>query len=365
MSDAFRAVIAGGGTGGHVFPALALAEALGEVAPGAELLFVGSVGGLEERLVPAAGHRLEVLKVAKLRGVAAGARVAALAGLPLATLRAAALLRGFAPNVVVGVGGFASAPVTLAATALRLPVVLLEQNAVPGTVNRALARLSRLVVIAFKGAARYLPTDKAVLLGNPVRPGLLRALAAANTAGRGGAAPRLLVLGGSQGAHAVNRLVCEAVPLLRGQEQLTVHHQTGSADREWVERAYRAAGVSARVEAFIDEIGPALARATLVVGRSGATTLAELSAAGVPALLIPYPHAADDHQAANAEELVQAGGALMRRQEALDPGELAGLLGELLGDRQRLEAMSRAMQASGRPEAARQIATLLIDRFGG
>lgn len=357
-----RVIIAGGGTGGHVFPGLALADALRQLAPGCGLLFVGSVGGLEQRVVPAAGYRIELLRSAKLRGMGPAGRIVAVASLLPATARAAVLVRRFAPSVVVGVGGYASAPVVLAAVALGVPVVLLEQNAVPGTVTRGLARLAKMVITSFGEAARYLPRGRVLQLGNPVRPEVLRELEAAGVREGG---PRLLVLGGSQGARAVNRLVTAAAPaLVREVPALQICHQTGPADRDWVEGAYREAGVAAEVVAFIDSMGPALVGASLVVGRSGATTLAELCAAGVPAVLIPYPHAADDHQARNAEELVAAGGAVMLRQGALDSDELARVLAGLLGDRERLERMGLAMRGCGNPRAAFDIASLLLERFG-
>jgi len=357
---AFRVVIAGGGTGGHVFPALALADGLMQRRPDSELLFVGSVGGLEQRLVPQRGYQLELLHSGKLRGMGPLSRLTALASLLPATARAVRLLRRFSPDVVVGLGGYASAPVVVAAGLLRLPVVLLEQNATPGTVNRGLARLARVVVVAHGEAARHLPAGKARLLGNPIRPELVRALEQPGEPGP----PTLLVLGGSQGAHAVNELmVGVAARLVESIPDLRIHHQCGAADHRWVEEAYAKIGPRARVDPFVEEMGPALRCATLMLGRSGATTLAELCVAGLPALLIPYPHATDDHQAANAAELVQAGGALMRRQESLTEQTLACLLVGLLQDPERLERMGRAMKSCGRPHAADEIARMLLEQF--
>jgi UDP-N-acetylglucosamine--N-acetylmuramyl-(pentapeptide) pyrophosphoryl-undecaprenol N-acetylglucosamine transferase len=363
MSEArqLRLVIAGGGTGGHVFPALALGEhVLGSLA-GSEVLFVGSRGGLEERLVPARGHRLELLEVGKLRGEGALARARTLASLPAAVIAAVRVLRRFAPDVVVGVGGYASGPTILAATVLRLPVVLLEQNSIPGTTNRAIARLARRVVIGFRRAARYLPADRTVLLGNPIRPEVLAALQA-RPERRASGAPCLLVLGGSQGAHAINELMANAAGRLRQQlGELRLVHQTGPSDLERTRESYAAAGVAARVEAFIDDVGPALRDADLVLSRAGATTLAELCVAGLPAVLVPYPYAADDHQAANAAELVEAGGAVMVRQGEIDAERLATLLAELLGDEARRQHMAEAMRRCGYPEAAAAVTSLLLE----
>jgi UDP-N-acetylglucosamine--N-acetylmuramyl-(pentapeptide) pyrophosphoryl-undecaprenol N-acetylglucosamine transferase len=324
------------------------------------------VGGLEERLVPARGHELALLRVGKVRGGSPAARLAAVASLPLALAGALGLLLRFDPDVVVGLGGYASAPVVLAAIARGRPVVLLEQNAVPGTVNRLLARLATQVVISFRRAARHLPVERTLLLGNPVRPELLAALDEPADPVEEGRGPCLLVLGGSQGARAVNELICAAAPsLLERVPDLRVVHQTGPADLGWVRGSYERAGLISRVrtEAFIEAPGPVYRRADLVLGRSGATTLAELCVAGLPAVLIPYPYAADDHQAENAAELVEAGGALMVRQSALDPAALSGLLAGLLGDGERLRAMGRAMKRCGRPDAARAIAELLLARY--
>lgn len=367
--EPLRVVIAGGGTGGHVFPALALADQLVACDPRTKLLFVGSVGGLEERLVPAGGYPLELLRVKKVRGVGGASRLLALGSLPLVTLSAWRTLARFSPDVVVGVGGYASAPVVLASIPLRVPVVLLEQNAIPGTVNRLLARLADTVVISFRRAARYLPAQRTLLLGNPVRPELVAASGLDEDRPTAGAdSSCLLVLGGSQGARAINQMVTEnAAALFSGVPGLRIIHQTGPADLAWVRQCYERSGLAARVqvEAFVEEMAVAYKRADLALCRSGATTLAELCVAGVPAVLIPYPYAADDHQAANAEDLVNAGGAVMVRQEALGGAGLVTLLTELMSDRDRMDRMGRAMRSSGHPEAASTIARLLLERFAG
>jgi UDP-N-acetylglucosamine--N-acetylmuramyl-(pentapeptide) pyrophosphoryl-undecaprenol N-acetylglucosamine transferase len=355
-----RIVIAGGGTGGHVFPALAVAETLCARLPGSQVLFVGSEGGLEERLIPEHGHRLELLRVGKLRGEGIARAVRTLGELPLAGIKALSILIRFAPDAVVGVGGYASGPVVLAAALLRIPTLLLEQNSIPGTTNRILARVADQVVVAFRRAARSLPEDRTLLLGNPLRPSLLAALARAGERRLDPARPCLLVLGGSQGAHALNELCLAAAPRITARlPGLRLIHQTGSRDLELVRQRYREAAIDARVEPFITEMAEVYLDADLVLGRAGATTIAELTAAGIPALLVPYPHAADDHQAENAREIVEAGGALAERQETLDPSRLAGLLGELLGDGDRLLRMGRAMRGCAFPEAASAIVDLL------
>lgn len=356
-------VIAGGGTGGHVFPALALATQL-QHEHACEVLLVGSEGGLEQRLVPVHGFRLELLKVGKLMGTGVLGRARTLAGLPLALASALRLLRRFGPAVVVGVGGFASGPVVAAANLLRIPVVLLEQNSIPGVTNRVLCRLAQKVVSSFEGTAKHFPEGKTILLGNPVRPRLL-ALA---RAGRSSTdrAPRVLVLGGSQGARAVNHLLADAAPGLFEQlPGLSLVHQTGSADHGWVAARYRVAGLPARVLPFIDDMEQAYGEADLVVGRSGATTIAELCVLGLPSVLIPFPFAADDHQACNAADLVAAGGAVMERQEGLDAPRLAQILVGLLGNPRRLARMGQAAAACGFPHAAGDIANLILGIASG
>lgn len=357
-----KVVIAGGGTGGHVFPAVALASQL-QRRHGCQVLLVGSVGGLEERLVPAAGLRLELLRVGKFMGTGALNRAHTLAGMPRCLASALGLLRRFAPGVVVGVGGFASAPVVMAAGMLRIPVVLLEQNSIPGVTNRLLCRLARVVVTSFTGTARHFPAGKTVLLGNPVRPKLLEAADHQQAASvSSGGPPCLLVLGGSQGARAVNHLVADAAPeLLEMMPGLRLVHQTGEADHAWVEQRYQELSPRGSALPFIDDMSSAYLDADLFLGRSGATTIAELCVMGLPSVLVPFPFAVNDHQAHNAADLVKAGGAVMERQESLSAPGLSALLSELLTEPGRLEKMGKAAAECGFPDAARDVANLVLD----
>ncbi|MCC6746676.1 MAG: undecaprenyldiphospho-muramoylpentapeptide beta-N-acetylglucosaminyltransferase [Deltaproteobacteria bacterium] len=353
-----RVAIAGGGTGGHVFPALAVAEELLARAPGSEVLFVGSSGGLEERLIPAHGYRLELLKVGKLKGASSVVRMRTLAGLPGALARALGILRRFDPQVLVGVGGFASGPMALAAWLRHCPVVLLEQNAIPGLTNRVLARLASRVVVSFAEATARFPRGRAVLLGNPLRRPLVAALA---RSGPPHGAPRsLLVLGGSQGARRVNELMVAAAPaIFRVHPGLRLVHQTGAADETWVAERYREAKLSVEVRPFIDDVAAAYREANLVISRAGATTCAELCLAGKPALLVPYPFAADDHQRANARALESTGGALVLSQQELEPAQLADEVIRLFSDPQLLLRMGAALRTAARPDAAARVVALL------
>ena len=351
-----KVVVAGGGTGGHLFPGIALAEELR--ARGHEVIFVGTARGIEARVLPAEGWPLELIDVEGLKGRGAGGLLRGLGRVPRALAQSGTILARLAPSLVVGVGGYASGPVVLRAAMRRIPTAILEQNSVPGFTNRLLGRVVRRVCGAFPGAARYFPAQKYRLLGNPVRMKVRAAMAAPQTS-----APRgLLVVGGSQGAHAVNELVAGALERLRARGvTLPVVHQTGAADRDGLVERYAAAGLEVDVRAFIDDMAGAYGAARLVVARAGASTLAELTALGVPSLLIPLPTAADDHQTANARDLEAAGAARILAQREATPESLADALSALLADDAGLAAMAAAARSLGRPDAHREIADALLD----
>jgi UDP-N-acetylglucosamine--N-acetylmuramyl-(pentapeptide) pyrophosphoryl-undecaprenol N-acetylglucosamine transferase len=363
-----RLLIAGGGTGGHLFTGLAVAEEV-MARPDGEVLFVGTARGLEARLVPPLGYRLELISVSGLKRVGLLARLQGLARLPLALGQSLKIVRRFRPDAVLGVGGYASGPVLLAAALARCPTAILEQNTVPGFTNRALGPLVRAVFTAFPAAHAAFPGRKIVPTGNPLRRAFLQAAAAATQA-RAPAAPttetappaghgRLLVVGGSQGSRAVNdRMVEAAGRWARGGALPTIVHQTGPADAERVSAAYAALGLTAgkvQVHAFIDDMAVACSRADLVVARAGALTLAELAVLGVPAVLIPLPTAADDHQTKNAAAYAASGAALLLPQAEATGERLAQEISGLLADAPRRRAMSAAMIALARPRAAAAI----------
>jgi UDP-N-acetylglucosamine--N-acetylmuramyl-(pentapeptide) pyrophosphoryl-undecaprenol N-acetylglucosamine transferase len=343
-------VIAGGGTGGHLFPGLALAEEL--TARGAVVTFVGTAAGIEARVVPRAGFPLRLVPGRQLRGGGPGRALRGLAAALAGARRSRALLRELAPRLVVGVGGYASVAAVLAARSAGIPTLLLEQNAVPGAANRLLGRLAARVCVGFAAAVGFFPRGRAVHTGNPVRRDILRA-------GSGPRPPRLglLVFGGSQGAHRLNQAMLAAARLLGPElSEVAIVHQTGSADRAEVAQGYAALGLAARVEAFIEDMGAAYGAAALAVARAGAMSCAELTAVGLPAVLVPYPFAADDHQRHNAEALVAAGAAEMILDRALDGPRLAAALRGLLADPARRARMAAAARALGRPEAAARVA---------
>ncbi len=353
-----KVLIAGGGTGGHLFPGVAIAEEVR--ARGGEVLFVGTGRGLEAKLLPAAGWPLELLEVSGLKRMGLGGTLRGLGRLPRAFAGSLAILRRFQPDVVVGVGGYASGPMVLTAALSGRPTAVQEQNSVPGFTNRTLARFVRAVFTAFDEAGRHFPAEKVTLTGNPVRKRFLDATAGGAQA-PSGARPRLLVVGGSQGARAVNELVAGALERLGAGLPLDVVHQSGAADLEPLRARYEAAGLAGRVtvQPFIDDMPAAYLAADLVVGRAGALTLAELAIVGRPAILVPLPTAADDHQTKNAESFAKAGAAQLVRQGDTSPDAFAALLSGLITDTRRRTLMASAMSSLARPQAAREI----VDRL--
>lgn len=363
-----RIMVAGGGTGGHLFPGLAVVEELRRRIPGLEVKFVGTARGIEARILPNRGESLELLNVTPLKGQGVGARFKSFARIPTAMKEAASLMRGFEPDLVLGVGGYASGPVLLAASLSGRPTALLEQNAYVGMTNRILARFVDRAYVAFEQTERVFGASKSRLTGNPVRQQFVEhaRLALADPEGFESRARTVLVLGGSQGARKLN----EDLPRALAQAgvanlNLEVVHQTGEAMREEVETIYRELGIRARVVTFIEEIARAYANAALVIARAGATTLAELCAIGRPSILIPFPFAADDHQAKNADALEAQGASICIRESDLEVGRLAELIAGLLDDPTKRQDMARAAREHGRPDAAAAIVDDMMGWIGG
>ncbi|MGN6705709.1 MAG: undecaprenyldiphospho-muramoylpentapeptide beta-N-acetylglucosaminyltransferase [Rhodanobacter sp.] len=338
-----------GGTGGHIFPGLAVAECLR--GQGVPVAWLGAVGGMETGVVPAQGIELHTVTVGGLRGKGWKTRLLAPLMLLRALLASLALLRRLRPRSVLSMGGYVAGPGGLAAWLLRRPLLVHEQNRVAGFTNRKLAALARRVLAGFDGT---LP--QAQWVGNPVRAAIgALPLPAQRMAGRTGA-PRLLVLGGSLGARALNLAMPQALALLETARRPEVLHQCGSRGLDEARAAYAQAGVEARVVAFIDDMADAYGWADMAVCRAGALTLAELSAAGLGALLVPFPHAVDDHQTRNAEVLAAVGAAEIMQENQLDIPQLAQRLAALLGDRPALLAMAEAARTLAKPDAAQVIA---------
>jgi UDP-N-acetylglucosamine--N-acetylmuramyl-(pentapeptide) pyrophosphoryl-undecaprenol N-acetylglucosamine transferase len=345
-----RALIAGGGTGGHVIPAIAIAREL-QAQFGAEVLFVGTPRGIENRLVPAAGFPLKLVRVGALKNVSLVTRFRTAFDLPRAVIAASGMISDFKPTVVIGVGGYASGPAMLAAVARRIPTMAFEPNFVPGFANKAVAKFVSAACVHFDETARYF--RNAHVTGVPIRREFTQL--PANSSSQ----PTLLITGGSQGAHAINEAVAQAMPMLKQSlPELHVVHQTGQKDLEPIRAAYAHAGMDAEVSAFIDDMPAAFARAHVIVCRSGAATVAEVSAAGKVAIFIPFPQAADDHQRRNAEALSTKDAALLIPQKELTPPRLHGAIVSLFRDPARLVRMSANARALAHPDAAAEIAKL-------
>jgi UDP-N-acetylglucosamine--N-acetylmuramyl-(pentapeptide) pyrophosphoryl-undecaprenol N-acetylglucosamine transferase len=353
-----RVLIAGGGTGGHIIPALAVARELA-AHHAAELLFVGTARGMESRLVPEAGFNLKLVEVGQLKNVSLVTRLRTLMDLPRSIFACRRLIRDFRPNVVLGVGGYASGPAMAAALQLKIPAMAFEPNAMPGLANRLVGKRVQAAAVNFASAAKWF--QNAEVTGIPVRPEFFTlAPPPAN------APPHLLVFGGSQGARLFNVNLPKILKdLLHAVPGLAVLHQSGARHAETTQAAYAATGADPsrwQVHAFLDDMPARFSRANLVMARSGASTVAELAAAGKPALLVPFAAAADDHQRRNAEEMVKAGAALLLDEKDLDvTGKLLASLTGLLTSPDRLAAMSSAARTQAHPDAAQRIANRLAE----
>jgi UDP-N-acetylglucosamine--N-acetylmuramyl-(pentapeptide) pyrophosphoryl-undecaprenol N-acetylglucosamine transferase len=357
-----RLLVAGGGTGGHLFPGLALGEEVKTRHPRNDVLFVGSARGIEAREVPRAGYPLRIIAVGPLKRQGFFGLIKGIFRLPKALFQSIRILRQFDPDVVVGVGGYSSGPVVFAAWLLGIATAIQEQNALPGFTNKVLGRIVRAIFTAFPEAAKSFPSRKTHLLGNPIRRAFLDNYLHTKAPGE---RLSIFVTGGSQGAHMLNLRVVEAIELLAPQigARLHVLHQTGVKDQPEIAARYeklKSSGLEASAVAFIDDMPRAYAEADLLVCRAGATTIAELTVCKKPALLVPFPFAADDHQTVNARSMVQAGAALLFPEKDLTGEKLAGELRALDADRSLLSKMSRASGVLGRPEAAREIADVCV-----
>jgi len=360
MAAGLRVLVTGGGTGGHIFPALAIAGELQRQHPGMEIRFAGSRYGMERRIVPGRGFRLHLLHIRGLRGKGPLDTLRGLLLVPLALAEALLLLLSYRPQALVGVGGYASFPVALAGRLFGRPLLVQEQNWAPGFANRLLGRLARRVAVSFPESAAAFGAGKAVLTGNPVRPEFTEIEPPARSG-----PPGLLVFGGSRGARAINEAVCEALPLLAASGvELRIRHQTGVEDEGWVRETYHRTGVEAEVSAFIEEMPQAMADCSLALCRSGASTVAELAAAGRPAIFVPFPQATGGHQLQNAEAMARSGAGLVLEQQTLTAQTLGETLIGLLANRERLERMAGSARQLARPDAAQRIAALVMEMIG-
>lgn len=344
-----RVILAGGGTGGHLFPGLAVAREFQRRDAMTEILFVGTDKGIEARVLPREGFRLETIAVKGLKGRGVRGVFDALYGIPAGLLQSLGIVKRFRPDCILGLGGYASGPLLLAAKLRGIRCAIMEQNLQPGFTNKMLARFVDKIFTSYRETASYLPGKKVLETGNPVRWQRLPD------------APKgekftLLIFGGSAGAHRINVAVLDALKQMTDLvSQLRIVHQTGAADFPAISKAYQALPFDAEALSFIERMDDAYASADLVLCRAGATTVAELTAFGKAAILVPYPYAIYDHQRWNAQSLADKGAAEVILDHELNGAELALRLRDYLGDRKKIEAMARAALAMGRPEAAARI----------
>ncbi len=351
-----RVLIAAGGTGGHIYPGIAVANEILRREPESEIRFVGTMRGLENKLVPAAGFEVSIIDSAGLKSVGMTARIRGLMILPKSLAEARRLIVAFRPDVVIGAGGYVSGPVLLSAALMRLPTIVMESNALPGWTNRRLARFVDKAAVSFEEALPYF-RGKGVVTGNPVR----REFFEIPTHQRDPDQFHILLFGGSQGARAINDAMVAALPLLEDcKSRLRITHQTGEADFDKVSAAYRAAGwEQAIVTKYVDNMVNAFANVDLVICRAGATTTAELIAAGKASVMIPFPLAADDHQRKNAEALQAAGGTKMILQADLSGERLAKEIKTLAAQPELITAMEQSSRGLARGDAAAAVVDLI------
>ena len=357
-----RLIVTGGGTGGHLFPGIALATAMQRRVTEARVLFIGTQRLMDQKALAGRNFELAALDCGAIKGLGLVAKLKSLLRMPGAVAEARTILKRFEPDLVFGVGGYVTGPVLVAARLLRVPIVIHEQNSVPGLANRLAGMLADRICISLPCRPPF-PAARTVLTGNPVRQEILEAGAREK---KEQAMSTVLVLGGSQGAHRVNLLMMEAVERLTADGQrLRIIHQTGAADEEIVRTHYSRLGVDAEVAAFVADMAGAYARADLAVSRAGATTLAELAVMGLPALLIPFPYAADNHQVTNGEYYTKSGACRMIEEAVLSGEILARSISEGLHNKEELHTMAAKMKALAQPDAAERIVDECLHLFAG
>jgi UDP-N-acetylglucosamine--N-acetylmuramyl-(pentapeptide) pyrophosphoryl-undecaprenol N-acetylglucosamine transferase len=355
-----RWVIAGGGTGGHLFPGMAIAEAFVEREKGNEALFIGTERGIEARILAGGKFPLRMIQARPIKGRSFLGKLKALWSLPKAVSEASSILKEFQPQVVLGVGGYASGPTLLAASLLGMKRAIHEQNVIPGMTNRILKRFSQKIFVSFEETKKYFPEEKTIVTGNPIRKEILK-----GRERKKGDRFTLLIFGGSAGAHRINLTMMEALRSLdQMKSSLKVIHQTGKDDLDFVSRGYQEKGFDALVRPFLEDMAPYYQMADLVICRSGASTVAELAVCGKAAILIPYPFAAHNHQWMNAQKLVERGAARMIEDRALNGPSLAKAILDLYSHPEELGRMEEKIQQVGRPRAAEEIVDHCYELIG-
>ncbi|MCP4342059.1 MAG: undecaprenyldiphospho-muramoylpentapeptide beta-N-acetylglucosaminyltransferase [Desulfobulbaceae bacterium] len=358
-----RLLLTGGGTGGHLFPAVATAQEFLQQMPESEILFVGTKRKVDAKSLAAYGFASESIHCYGLKGKSPLKLVKALAVLPFSCLQALMIILRFKPDIILGVGGYVTGPVVAAAKSQGIPIIIHEQNSVPGLANRKLGRMADRVCLSLPGSGEEFPSEKILYTGNPVRSKILELAGKAQH--RVSGKRTLLILGGSQGAQAVNSLVIEALCSLTDADLqgLKVIHQTGDRDEEQVCNAYQQRGIDAEVAGFFMNMHEVYEQADLLVSRAGATTLSEIAVLGKPAILIPYPSAADNHQEKNGQYYVSGGGAVQFTQKELTDKQLSGTILQLMNNEEKLAEMGAAMKRLSFPDAAQRIVACCLEEI--
>jgi UDP-N-acetylglucosamine--N-acetylmuramyl-(pentapeptide) pyrophosphoryl-undecaprenol N-acetylglucosamine transferase len=346
-----RLVIAGGGTGGHLFPGIAIAEAFVEREAGNEVLFIGTERGIEAKILAGGKFPLRTIQAMPLKGRSLPGKVKVIWSIPMAVTEAYSILKDFQPQLVLGVGGYASGPTLMAASLLGMKRAIHEQNVIPGMTNRNLKWLSQRIFVSFDETKRHFPDEKTIVTGNPIRREIFQGIEK-----RKGDRFTLLIFGGSAGAHRINEAVMEALEQLQEIKPfLRFFHQTGREDVDWVSKVYQEKGFDAVVKPFFEDMATYYQRSDLIVCRSGASTVAELAVCGKAAILIPYPYAAHNHQLINAQKLVDLGAARMIRDRELNGRLLAQTILRLYDHPEERNRMEEKIRQVGRPRAAEEI----------
>ncbi len=347
-----RVIIAGGGTGGHLYPGIAVAEEIYRQEPESDVLFVGTKTGIESKILPKEGYNLEIIPAGGVINKNMFSKLMSVMKMLTGFIKSFFVLRRFKPDIVIGVGGYASAPMLSAAAIMRFPTMILEQNLFPGTTNRFLSRIVDRVVVAFDGSEKFFSRTVDVL-GNPVRRGIT------DCKYNQGRTFTVFIFGGSQGSHAINKSIVESLEYLQKESgRMSFLHQTGEKDYEWVTESYKKAGISAEVAPYVYNIIDMYGKSDIVICRAGATTIAEITASGRPAILIPYPHAAHDHQRTNAEYLKSMGSAEVILEKDLNGKILADKMKYFMYNRERLKEMAEKSSGLYRQNSAHDIVKL-------
>ena len=356
-----RIVIAGGGTGGHLFPGIAIAEEILARGDNHKVVFIGTKKGIEHRMLGQLGYELQEIDVEGVKGRGLKALINAAYQIPHSMWQSRQILKRFCPDVVIGVGGYASGPVVVAASMMRKPTAIAEQNAMPGITNRILSRFANLIFVTYAQTQEWFPQSKVIVSGNPVR----KVFAVRRAGAKVKQYRQLLIFGGSQGAAAINKNVIAMMPQLQKmKDKLHVLHQTGDREFQIVKQAYEQQGLEAQVTPFIINMADAYAQADLIICRAGATSIAEITAAGKAAILIPFPFAANDHQTKNAEVLDSAGAAVIIKEHELTGENLFGVIDDLLSNRKKLLQMEEASAKLGNIKAAAKIVDACMELAG-